>query len=101
MGDADALISIARNEAASRWEIFVDGELAGFAEWADRTDRVIMAHTVIDKAFGGRGLGSKLVKFALEDLEARGAQLVPTCSFVASYVAQHPQYGHLIATPAE
>lgn len=78
--------------AQDRYEITVDGTPAGFAAYTDEGDRRIFHHTEIDPAFGGRGLGGKLVGAALADTAAAGKQIVPTCSFVVAYVAKHPEY---------
>ena len=44
-----------------RFEIQVDGELAGFADYSRRGGRLIFRHTEINTAYEGRGLGSILV----------------------------------------
>ncbi|HRV59544.1 MAG TPA: GNAT family N-acetyltransferase, partial [Solirubrobacterales bacterium] len=46
---------------ASRYEIEVDGMLAGFSEYRLDGDVITFIHTEIEPAFGGQGLGSKLV----------------------------------------
>jgi predicted GNAT family acetyltransferase len=46
----------------------------------------------------GTGVGSQLVRGALDDLRVRGLRLVPLCPFVAAYVRRHPEYADLVAT---
>ena len=53
--------TVRRNDDKSRYELHVDGELAGFALYTDKGDQRIMYHTEIFEAFGGRGLSSVLV----------------------------------------
>jgi predicted GNAT family acetyltransferase len=66
-------IRIARNDDADRYEILVDGRVAGFTEYeADAEGRHVFPHTEIDPAYGGRGLGTKLVAAAMEGEAARG-----------------------------
>jgi predicted GNAT family acetyltransferase len=46
----------------------------------------------------GRGLGSELVRAALDDVRRRGATVVPTCWYVAEFIDAHPEYGDLLAS---
>jgi predicted GNAT family acetyltransferase len=78
---------------AHRYEIVEDGVVAGFAEYMEvRGGRIVFTHTEIDPAFEGRGLGSMLIGFALEDARDREQQIVPICPFVAKYVHKHPEF---------
>lgn len=83
-------IAITDVPAQSRYEITVDGALAGFARYVRKGGRLIFVHTEIDPAFGGKGLGSKLAAAALADARARSLPVVPLCPFIASYIERHP-----------
>ncbi len=75
----------------SRFEIDVDGGLAGFAQYRMKdAGLLVFTHTEIDDAFGGRGLGSTLVREALDAARARGLAVRPDCTFVRAYIARHP-----------
>ncbi|MEO6794797.1 MAG: GNAT family N-acetyltransferase [Mycobacterium sp.] len=78
-----------------QYQITVDGENAGFADYVDAGDQRIFHHTVIDKAFGGRGLAGTLIAAALDDTRAAGKRIVPVCSFVEGYITKHPEYADL------
>jgi predicted GNAT family acetyltransferase len=84
------------NPERERFEITVDGQLAGFVQYLRRGGRIIFFHTEIDPAFEGRGLGSELAQGALD--AARGADdpVVPLCSFVHHYIDRHAQYADLV-----
>ena len=57
----------------SRYEIHVDGEVAGFTEAKERDDGVVLfSHTVVDDEYEGQGLASQLVAGALDDIRRRG-----------------------------
>ncbi|MDT9593146.1 GNAT family N-acetyltransferase [Nocardioides zeae] len=86
---------------ASRFEIHVDGALAGFAEYRlrDQGRTVAVTHTEIDDAYAGRGLAKQLAVGVLEDLRAGGRALLPYCPFFSGYVRKHPE--HLDLVPAE
>jgi predicted GNAT family acetyltransferase len=55
--------------------------------------------TVVAPDRSGRGIGSAIVRFALEDSRARGLKIRPTCWFVRGYVERHPEYADLLETP--
>ena len=84
---------------SSRFEIHVEGRPAGFAQYRLTDGLVVFTHTEIDDAFGGRGLGSTLVRTALDTARTRGLAVRPDCPFVRAYVARHPEYLDLV--PAE
>ena len=79
-----------------RFEISVDGELAGFAQYVRKGGRLVFVHTEIDPRFEGRGLGSKLAAGALDQARQAGEPIVPLCPFIASYIAKHPDYDDLV-----
>lgn len=84
-----------------RFQILLDGEPAGFTQFADSgTDRIFF-HTVMDPAFGGRGLGGKLVSAALDRTREEGQSVVALCPFVKGYVEKHPEYADLTVEPTQ
>jgi predicted GNAT family acetyltransferase len=85
----------------SRFEIHVDGRLAGFAQYRLKgADLLVFTHTEIDDAYGGRGLGSVLVRAALDSARSRGLPVRPDCPFVRAYIARHPD-DYLDLVPVE
>ena len=83
-------IEIERNDEASRYELTVDGEGAGYAAFRTNPGRVTFTHTVVQPEFEGQGLGSRLAKFVLDDAVARGETIVPVCPFITAYLNRHP-----------
>jgi predicted GNAT family acetyltransferase len=83
---------VTNNEAESRYEIHVDGALAGFLEYRTVGDVLALVHTEVDEAYAGQGLGAQLAKFALDDAQARDVKISPICPFVAKYIDKHPEY---------
>ena len=79
-----------------RYEVVVDGTLAGFAQYRDMGETRVFTHTEVFPEHGGKGLGTVLVKAALEDVRRRGSSLVALCPFVDRYVREVPGYGDLV-----
>jgi predicted GNAT family acetyltransferase len=95
-------LNVTNNEAAQRYEIRVDGQLARL-EYRRLTDRLLFTHTEVPTQLQGRGIGGLMVRAALDDARAHGQQVVPLCSFVRWYIRQHPEYRDLVAaaSPAQ
>ena len=82
----------------SRFEIRVDGEVAGFTEYHRRPRVISFVHTSIDQRFEGRGLASALARTALSAARDDGLAVMPFCPFVRGYIARHPEYVDLVPT---
>lgn len=80
-----------------RFEVRVDGETAGFAEYEDLPGRRSFVHTVIDDRFEGQGLASTLVRAALDRARRDAVHVRPVCVFVRGFIAKHPEYADLVA----
>jgi predicted GNAT family acetyltransferase len=89
-------LRVADNPEADRYEVFADGELAGFVTYRRAPGRIAFRHTEVDDAFEGRGVGSTLVSAVLDDARAAGLEVLPFCPFVRGYIAKHPEYLDLV-----
>ena len=87
---------IERVAAAERYEMRVGGELAGRLEYRGGGEVRALTHTEIEPAFEGQGLGSRLVRFALDDARADGLKIVPICPFVTRFLHEHHEYLDLV-----
>lgn len=76
--------------AAGRYEITVDGDLAGFASYRLEEGTITFPHTEIDPSREGQGLGGRLVGFAVTDARSRGLTVIPVCPFVKSWIEKNP-----------
>ena len=81
----------------NRYEIRDGERLLGVAEYQRDGDQVRFTHTEVDPQAGESGLGSKLVRAALDDVRAQGGTVVPLCSFVRGWIEKHPEYTDLVA----
>ncbi|GJF12906.1 N-acetyltransferase [Mycolicibacterium cyprinidarum] len=81
---------------ANRFSISVDGQNAGFADFADRDGRRTFPHTVVAPEFRGRGLATILVRQALEATRATGLKVIPQCWMVADFIEKNPEFTDLL-----
>lgn len=89
-------ITIRDDVARSRY-LAEDGEdRLGFAAYTRAGDVTTFTHTVIDPAHEGQGVGSTLVRHALDAERAAGRRIVPRCPFVRAFVERHPEYADLV-----
>lgn len=79
-----------------RYVLEVDGQQAGLAVYHLRGGRHFFVHTEVDDAHSGRGLGTRLVKHALDDVRSAGGSVVPICPLFAAYVKRHTEYDELV-----
>jgi predicted GNAT family acetyltransferase len=79
-----------------RFEIAVDGAVLGFAEYRRRPGVISFTHTEIDPARKGEGLGTLLVKAALDTARAEELAVLPYCPFVQGFINRHREYLDLV-----
>ena len=105
MTEVDPESRVLRNEERHRYELWVGDDLAGYSDYRDVDDdgtrQTVFTHTEIDDAFGGRGLGSRLVEATLDDVVRRERQIVPICPFVQKVLRDTSTYDEYVRWPAE
>jgi predicted GNAT family acetyltransferase len=90
----DGLIS-RDNPALKRFEFDLNGQTA--VAYYERAPGVItFRHTEVPPELSGHGIGSKLVRGALEAARQQGLKVVAKCPFVAAYMAKHPEFNDLL-----
>ena len=89
-------LKITHNDAANRFEVVIDGLTSYISYQEQDDDTLIYDHTIVPKELEGRGIGSALVKNALDYAYATHKSVVPQCSFVAAYIKRHPKYQDLV-----
>jgi len=88
---------VVNNRAHHRYELTVDGHLAA-TYYKMAGDVITFVHTEVPPELGGKGIGSKLVKGALDQIRADGLKVIAQCEFVKAYIAKHPDYADLLTT---
>jgi predicted GNAT family acetyltransferase len=84
---------------SGRLEILVGGRRAGYTAYRRQPGRIAFTHTEIEPEFEGKGLGGALIREALSRARTEGAEVLPYCPFVRSYIESHP--GQLDLVPEE
>jgi len=81
-----------------RYEIAIDGVVVGIAEYRRRPGVISFIHTEVDPSRKGDGLGTMLVKAALDSARAEGLAVLPYCPFVRNFIDRHREYLDLVPT---
>jgi predicted GNAT family acetyltransferase len=84
------------NPEAERFEIEHAGKVA-VAEYRREGNKVTFTHTVVPVEFRGMGIGTALVRGALAAVRREGLKVIPSCSFFARYMREHPETHDLLA----
>lgn len=79
-----------------RYVATVDGSRAGIAVYHVRQGRHLFVHTEVDDAYEGEGVGSALVRGALDDIREQGGTVVALCPFVSNWISKHDDYRSLV-----
>lgn len=89
-------MAVRQNNAQSRFELDADGGTA-LAYYRQGDGVMTFHHTETPPHLQGRGIASQLVRGALEQARAQHLKVIPRCSFVAAYMARHPEFNDLLA----
>jgi predicted GNAT family acetyltransferase len=81
---------------ADRYEICEGEQVLGFAAYRRHGDTVVFTHTEVDPDAGRSGVGSALVRGALDDVRARGGSVEAWCPFVRGWIDRHEEYADLV-----
>ena len=83
------------NKNANQYEIHV-GDAIARIEYIKAQDKIYLTHTEVPNELEGKGIGSSIVKLALEDIKSKNLTLIPLCPFVALYIKRNPEWRVLV-----
>jgi predicted GNAT family acetyltransferase len=92
-------IALEHDEAGSRYVLASSGETVGLISYRRQGEVLELLHTEVLPQGRGKGIGSVLVREVLDDVRAKGEQIVPSCPFVARFIEEHQDYADLVESP--
>lgn len=93
---SNAPLNIRDNPAEHRFEADLGEGVLALAEYKLVPGKIIFTHTKVPSAYEGQGIGSSLVRFALDAARERGLTVVPLCPFFAAYIKKHAEFQDLL-----
>jgi predicted GNAT family acetyltransferase len=88
--------SVQDNTDEQRFELKIEGQTA-YVYYALSPGIITFMHTDVPLVMSGRGVASRLLKGALEQVRTRGLKVKLECAFARGYVAKHPEFADLMA----
>lgn len=93
-------VTVTDEPTRSEYVAVLDGREAGVIVY-QRGDGVIdLQHTIVRPEAEGNGVGSTLIRFALDAARTAGDRVIPSCPFVQRFLAKHDEYADIVATPS-
>ena len=89
------MMEIKRTEQDSEglFEAFDGQERMGYMSYTwDNDEQMAIEHTVVDPAFGGRGVASELLNYAADYARENHKKIRAVCSFVVAKFAKSSAY---------
>jgi uncharacterized protein len=83
------------NKADHRFELEVEGHVAN-SFYKIENGVITFIHTEVPPELGGKGIGSRLIKGALDQVRTNGLKVIAECPFVKSYIEKHAEYADLL-----
>jgi predicted GNAT family acetyltransferase len=81
---------VTHNEAQGQFEIALGKETA-FLQYHRTQEHITLTHTEVPEGLRQRGLGSQLVRAALDFAHFNQLEVIPVCPFVKAYLGKHPE----------
>lgn len=90
--------SVVNNLGKHRFELTIDGHTA-VSEYTRDGQTITFVHTEVPDQLAGRGVASKLISGALDQVRSAGLKVIAHCDFVKGYLHKHSEYADLLAQP--
>ena len=81
----------------ARFELVLDGELVGLADYHLVGDVMVVPHVETDPAHRGKGFAATLMAGVLDAVSAHGRTIRPLCPYADAYMRRHPETAALRA----
>ena len=97
----EAELTFVDDRERGRYRAMLGGRPIAFSEYETEPGRIVFTHTVVRPECEGRGIGSRLAKFAVEDVRARGLRIKPVCPFIRAHLRRRAEYDSIVDYPDE
>lgn len=87
---------VIHEEENERFVIYKDGK-AAYVEYTPGERQLNLYHTHTDRELRGQGLAAQVVRAALEYIQENNMKVIPTCSYVQSFLEKNEEYKELVA----
>jgi predicted GNAT family acetyltransferase len=84
------------NQESRTYEARVGDTEVGTLIYEVEGHRIVLTHTIVEPDYREHGVGTALVRSALDDIRAKGAKITVLCSFVGDFIRDHPEYADLV-----
>jgi predicted GNAT family acetyltransferase len=95
--DAEVIDETAEGRLVIRGDDGKEAELV----YAMQGDRLLLLHTGVPAEWGGRGIGGRLVRTALQRARSEHLTVVPWCPYVRRWLRLHPDEAAGVAIDQE
>jgi predicted GNAT family acetyltransferase len=99
MPEADKTSEVVNNTSKHRYELAVDGHIAA-TYYAVAGGVITFIHTEVPPELGGKGIASKLIRGALDQVRVDGLKVIAQCPFVKAFIEKNAAYQDLLAGSA-
>jgi hypothetical protein len=92
----DSRITIRNSTDSGSYDAVLGDQVIGTLFYELRGNRMVIAHTVVDPEFRGRGIANALAQTALDDLVTSDMTLTNYCGFIADFINRNPGYAKVV-----
>lgn len=89
-------LTVRDNPHLSRFEIDLGDGSVAIAEYTLPAGKIMFTHTEVPEAHEGKGIGTTLIRFALDAARERGLKVIPICPFFAAYMQKNADVQDLL-----
>jgi predicted GNAT family acetyltransferase len=90
-------VTVTNNTGRHRYEAATSSsDLAGFVDYQETRELVVLTHTEVRPGSEGQGVGSALARAALDDVRQRRLKTLVVCPFILGWLRRHPEYQDLL-----
>lgn len=94
---SDRQLSVVDRPEDGRYELHLEGERVGLADYRLSDGVVTIPHVETDPAHRGQGFAATLMAGIVDDVRARDLTIRPVCPYAVSYLREHPDDSDVVA----